>query len=109
VIPLAMQQRHAAEVLLAGKTAYDKLLNLCVWTKDNGGMGSFYRSQHELVFVFRMGKEAHRNSDRRCKRLAAVGFCSKPYNFRPRLESFIGDLNCTRTLLPQFHVVLCEN
>ena len=58
---ICMDWRHAAEVLLAGKKAYDTLLNLCVWTKDNGGMGSFYRSQHELIFVFRKGK-AHRNN-----------------------------------------------
>jgi DNA modification methylase len=59
---ICMDWRHAAEVLLAGKKAYDTLLNLCVWTKDNGGMGSFYRSQHELIFVFRKGSEAHRNN-----------------------------------------------
>jgi DNA modification methylase len=59
---ICMDWRHAAEVLLAGKKAYDTLLNLCVWTKDNGGMGSFYRSQHELIFVFRKGKESHRNN-----------------------------------------------
>ncbi len=59
---ICMDWRHAAEVLLAGKQAYDTLLNLCVWTKDNGGMGSFYRSQHELIFVFRKGKEQHRNN-----------------------------------------------
>jgi DNA modification methylase len=33
-----------------------------VWVKDNGGMGSFYRSQHELVLVFRNGKGPHRNN-----------------------------------------------
>jgi DNA modification methylase len=59
---ICMDWRHASEVLLAGKKAYDTLLNLCVWTKDNAGMGSFYRSQHELVFVFRKGKETHRNN-----------------------------------------------
>jgi DNA modification methylase len=59
---ICMDWRHAAEVLLAGKKAYDTLLNLCVWTKDNGGMGSFYRSQHELIFVFRKGKDPHRNN-----------------------------------------------
>jgi DNA modification methylase len=59
---ICMDWRHAGEVLLAGKKAYDTLLNLCVWTKDNGGMGSFYRSQHELIFVFRKGKETHRNN-----------------------------------------------
>ena len=59
---ICMDWRHAAELLLAGKKVYDTLLNLCVWTKDNGGMGSFYRSQHELVFVFRKGHEPHRNN-----------------------------------------------
>jgi DNA modification methylase len=59
---ICMDWRHAAEVLLAGKKAYDTLLNLCVWTKDNGGMGSFYRSQHELIFAFRKGKEPHQNN-----------------------------------------------
>ena len=59
---ICMDWRHAEEVLLAGKKAYNTLLNLCVWTKDNGGMGSFYRSQHELIFVFRKGKERHRNN-----------------------------------------------
>ena len=37
-------------------------INLCVWVKDNGGMGSFYRSQHELVLVFRKGRGSHRNN-----------------------------------------------
>jgi hypothetical protein len=52
----------AGEILAAGKLTYDALLNLCVWAKDKGGMGSFYRSQHELVFVFRNGKASHRNN-----------------------------------------------
>jgi DNA modification methylase len=59
---ICMDWRHAAEILSAGKQTYDTLLNLCVWAKDNGGMGSFYRSQHELVFVFRKGLESHRNN-----------------------------------------------
>ena len=50
------------ELVAAGKEAYQSLLNVCVWVKNNGGMGSFYRSQHELVFVFRNGKEPHRNN-----------------------------------------------
>lgn len=54
--------RHMKELLAAGGEAYDSLLNLCVWVKDNGGMGSFYRSRHELVFVFRSGKGSHRNN-----------------------------------------------
>jgi DNA modification methylase len=59
---ICMDWRHAGEILSAGKQTYDTLLNLCVWAKDNGGMGSFYRSQHELVFVFRKGLESHRNN-----------------------------------------------
>jgi DNA modification methylase len=57
-----MDWRHAGEILAAGKHAYDALLNLCVWAKDKGGMGSFYRSQHEFIFVFRNGKTTHRNN-----------------------------------------------
>jgi DNA modification methylase len=59
---VCMDWRHAGEILTAGKQTYDTFLNLCVWAKDNGGMGSFYRSQHELVFVFRKGLESHRNN-----------------------------------------------
>jgi DNA modification methylase len=51
-----------AEMLVAGRAAHFDLLNLCVWVKSNGGMGSLYRSRHELVFVFRNGKEQHRNN-----------------------------------------------
>lgn len=54
--------RHMRELLAAGMEVYGELLNLCVWAKDNGGMGSFYRSQHELVFVFKSGKSHHRNN-----------------------------------------------
>lgn len=59
---ICMDFRHLGELLAAGKQNYDELLNLCVWVKDNGGMGSFYRSQHELVLVFRKGKGPHRNN-----------------------------------------------
>lgn len=50
------------EVLRAGNAAYTEYKNLCVWTKTNAGMGSFYRSQHELVFVFKKGAAAHVNN-----------------------------------------------
>jgi DNA modification methylase len=59
---ICMDWRHIGELLAAGKQIYDALLNLCVWVKNNGGMGSFYRSRHELVFVFRNGKGHHRNN-----------------------------------------------
>lgn len=57
-----MDWRHLQEILTAGGQVYNSLLNLCVWVKDTGGMGSLYRSRHELVLVYRNGKEAHRNN-----------------------------------------------
>jgi DNA modification methylase len=59
---ICMDWRHAGDLIAAGNQNYDELLNLCVWVKDKGGMGSFYRSQHELVLVFRKGKGPHRNN-----------------------------------------------
>jgi hypothetical protein len=59
---LCIDWRHMAELLEAGRLAYTELKNLCVWAKDNAGMGSLYRSQHELVFVFKHGRAAHRNN-----------------------------------------------
>ena len=58
---VCMDWRHMEELLAAGKQVYVELKNLCVWAKDNPGMGSLYRSQHELVLVFKHGREAHRN------------------------------------------------
>ena len=48
--------RHIGELLAAGRDADARLENLCVWAKDNAGMGSLYRSQHELVLVFKTGR-----------------------------------------------------
>ncbi|SFK91423.1 DNA methyltransferase, partial [Methylocapsa palsarum] len=62
VIYACMDWRHMGEMLAAGRAKGLDLLNLCVWVKSNGGMGSLYRSRHELVFVFRNGKEPHRNN-----------------------------------------------
>jgi DNA modification methylase len=59
---VCMDWRHMDELLAAGRQIYDALLNLCIWVKNNGGLGSFYRSRHELVFVFRNGKGRHRNN-----------------------------------------------
>ena len=52
-----MDWRHMTEILSAGEEVYTELLNLCVWAKSNGGMGSFYRSAHELVFLFKNGRD----------------------------------------------------
>lgn len=57
-----MDWRHMAELLGAGSKIYAELKNLVVWNKDNGGMGAFYRSKHELVFVFKKGKAKHVNN-----------------------------------------------
>ena len=50
------------EMLEAGAANYSELKNLIVWVKDNGGMGAFYRSRHELVFAFKKGAAPHINS-----------------------------------------------
>ena len=59
---VAMDWRHCGEVLAASEGSYSDLKNICVWTKTNAGMGSLYRSQHEFVFVFKVGEEAHTNN-----------------------------------------------
>jgi DNA methylase/ParB-like nuclease domain len=59
---VCMDWRHMRELLGAGQHVYGELKNLCVWAKDNAGMGSLYRSQHELIFVFKNGKGPHRNN-----------------------------------------------
>jgi len=59
---VCMDWRHISELLAAGREVYTELKNLCVWTKDNGGLGSLYRSQHELVFVFKQGSGKHINN-----------------------------------------------
>lgn len=59
---VCMDWRHMRELLEAGAEVFTELKNLCVWNKTNGGMGSFYRSKHELVFVYKVGKAPHTNS-----------------------------------------------
>jgi hypothetical protein len=57
-----MDFRHVGELLEATRSSYGAPLNLAIWTKTNGGMGSLYPSMHELVFVFKNGKERHINN-----------------------------------------------
>jgi hypothetical protein len=59
---VCMDWRHIDELLAAGAEEYGELKNVCVWVKDNAGMGSLYRSQHELVFVFKQRGGSHRNN-----------------------------------------------
>jgi DNA modification methylase len=62
IVYVCMDWRHSPELLEAGAKVYDELKNICVWTKSNAGQGSFYRSQHELIFVFKRGKAPHINT-----------------------------------------------
>ena len=59
---VCMDWRHMADLESAGAEIYGGLLNLCVWNKSNAGMGSLYRSKHELVFVFKVGDAPHFNA-----------------------------------------------
>lgn len=59
---ICMDWRHMGELLQAGGEVFSELKNLIVWNKTNGGMGSFYRSKHELIFVWKVGTAAHTNS-----------------------------------------------
>lgn len=59
---VCMDWRHLGELLAAGRQVFGELKNLCVWNKTNGGMGTFYRSKHELVFVFKIGTAPHINT-----------------------------------------------
>ncbi len=54
--------RHVTEVIEAGRLVYGEVLNIVVWIKSNAGLGSFYRSQHEFIVVFRAGKALHLNN-----------------------------------------------
>jgi DNA modification methylase len=58
---ICMDWKHIQEITTAAAT-YTEFKNLCVWNKSNAGMGSFYRSKHELVFVFKNGKGKHVNN-----------------------------------------------
>ena len=59
---ICMDWRHLPEILTAGEAVYEELKNLIVWAKDNGGMGTFYRSRHELIFAFKHGTAPHLNT-----------------------------------------------
>jgi DNA modification methylase len=59
---VCMDWRHMPEILAASDGVYAELKNLIVWVKDNGGMGTFYRSRHELVFAFKNGTAPHINT-----------------------------------------------
>jgi DNA modification methylase len=59
---ICMDWRHMREMLAAGDANYSELKNVCIWNKSNAGMGTFYRSKHEFVFVWKNGSGPHLNT-----------------------------------------------
>jgi ParB-like chromosome segregation protein Spo0J len=59
---VCMDWRHIGDLSDVGAEVYGGMLNLIVWNKSNAGQGSFYRSKHELIGVFRVGDGQHRNN-----------------------------------------------
>lgn len=59
---ICMDWRHIQEITNAGSATYSELKNLITWVKDNGGMGTFYRSRHELIFAYKSGAAPHINT-----------------------------------------------
>jgi DNA modification methylase len=59
---LCIDWRHVRELLTAAMEVYSELKNICVWNKTNGGMGSLYRSKHELVVCLKKGDAPHINN-----------------------------------------------
>ncbi len=59
---VCMDWRHLEELSIAGREVFSELKNVCVWNKKNAGMGTFYRSKHEMIFVFKVGKAEHINN-----------------------------------------------
>ena len=62
VFYVCMDWRHIGSLIDVGHDVFDAMLNLVVWNKSNAGQGSFYRSQHELIGVFQVGGNSHRNN-----------------------------------------------
>jgi hypothetical protein len=59
---ICMDWRHTPELMSAGNSIYSEVKNICVWNKNNAGMGSLYRSKHEFVIVFKNGTKPHTNN-----------------------------------------------
>lgn len=59
---ICMDWRHIRDLIESGDGLYSELKNICVWNKNNGGMGSYYRSKHELIALFKNGTAPHINN-----------------------------------------------
>ncbi|MGN6690547.1 MAG: site-specific DNA-methyltransferase [Sphingopyxis sp.] len=62
LVYMFMDWRSIAMLVTVGERVLDELKALCVWNKGSGGMGSLYRSQHELIAVFKSGTAPHINN-----------------------------------------------
>jgi DNA modification methylase len=97
---VCMDWRHIGELLEAGGSVYDEMVNLVVWAKTNAGQGSFYRSAHELVGVFRVGTTPHLNNvelGRHGRSRSNVWHYAGVNTFR---AGRLGDLKCHPTVKP---------
>jgi DNA modification methylase len=59
---MCIDWRGLLALQLAAEEAGLEVINLAVWVKSNGGMGSLFRSQHELVIIAKHGKASHINN-----------------------------------------------
>ena len=96
---VCMDWRHVGEIVAAGCEVYRELLNICVWTKPNAGMGSLYRSQHELVFLFQGGDAPFCNNARLGRfgrnRTNVWAYAGQPAFGRAGEEGRLADLHST--------------
>ena len=86
LIYVCMDWRHLRELLAAGQVAFTEIKHVCVWDKETGGMGTLYRSQFELVFLFKSGTASHRNN----VQLGQYGRYRTNVWRYPRINSFAG-------------------
>jgi len=86
---ICMDWSHTPELLAAARHAYTEFKDLCIWIKDAAGQSSLYRSQHELVFVFKSGEGAHRNNIRLSK---SGRYRTNVWKYRP-VKSMARDTN----------------
>ena len=93
---ICMDWRHIHEIITAGGDVYSELKNLVVWTKSNAGQGSFYRSQHELIFVFKNGEAPHQNNIQ----LGRYGRSRSNVWAHPGVNTFRKDRLAELTVLP---------
>ena len=100
---VCMDWRHMRELLDAGENAFTELKNLCVWNKTNGGMGTFYRSKHELIFRVQSGRRtAHQHLLARRNRALShqcVGLC-RHQQFRRHAPGRVGNASDRQTGRP---------